>query len=279
MISFGTSIKQSSNHPSLADILEKVNIKCEDDRKGFKDEKKSERIDKLLKAGSYHRVYDGKLTKIYSQLKKNELSGRDLVVVSSHIDTVYDQFYFRQGKDVIIGTLDNSITNAVLIDTVLRHRLPVNTVLAFTGNEEKESLGVDETVRFLVEAGASAGVAVSLDVTARGFRNHGYTIENYFIRKADRRTFRTKRHFRNYLLRLLEKKKVKTIHHVAADPDDTWQFDEHDLNCFSFCLPCRSIAVQDDWMHDDIGIVVKQKAVREFQSALLLLMRRLAADT
>jgi hypothetical protein len=200
------------------------------------------------------------------------------VVVSSHVDTVYKNFYLKEGKDVIIGTLDNSITNAVLIELILKHRLPQNLVVAFTGNEEKDSLGVDETVTYLRSIRSSVNIAISLDITARGYRNHGYTLENYFIRKGEGRSFRSKKQFMRYLVQILEKKKVKTIHHVAADPDDTWQFDEHDLNCFSFCLPSRSIAVHNNWMHDDIGVVVKRSAIREFQAALLMLMRRLAAE-
>lgn len=262
----------------LTEILEKVNIACEDDRHGFTDSRKSDRIDRLLRNSRFRKLYDGKLTKIYSQNPEPAMRGKNCLVVSSHIDTVYRNFYFREGKDVIIGTLDNSITNAILIRLALKRRLPVNTVLAFTGNEEKDSLGVDETVGYLAGIRSAVDVAISLDITDRGFRNHGYTIENYFIRKGEGRSFYSKKQFMRYLVRLLENRKVKTIHHVAAAPDDTWQFDEHDLNCFSFCLPSRSIAVHDDWMHDDIGVIVKRSALREFESGLLKLIRRLSGS-
>ncbi|MBX7041655.1 MAG: M28 family peptidase [Ignavibacteria bacterium] len=262
----------------LTEILEKINIPCEDDRHGFTDSRKSDRIDKLLRNSPFRKLHDGRLTKIYAQKPETAMSGKNCIVVSSHIDTVYRNFYFREGKDVIIGTLDNSITNAVLIRLALKRRLPSNTILAFTGNEEKDSLGVDETVGYLAGIRSGVDAAISLDITDRGFRNHGYTIENYFIRKGEGRTFFSKKQFMRYLVRLLENRKVKTIHHVAAAPDDTWQFDEHDLNCFSFCLPSRSIAVHDDWMHDDIGVIVRRSALKEFEAGLLKLIRRLSGN-
>ncbi len=270
--------KRTELPQSLTEILTKVNIKCEDDRHGFKDSKKTDTVDRLLRESQYRKISDGRLTKIYSQLKISELQDRNLLVVSSHIDTVYDNFYFRDGSDVVTGTLDNSITNAVLIDIIRKNRLPEEVIVAFTGNEEKESLGVDETVSFLHACKANVEFAVSLDVTNRGYRNHGYTIENYFVRKGDRRIFSSKRQFLKYIIGLLEKKKVKSIHHVGADPDDTWQFDEHNMNCFTFCLPCRGIAFHNDWMHDDIGFVVRKSAIIEFRAGLLLLLKRLSGD-
>lgn len=263
---------------TLLEILDHINIKCEDDRKGFKDSRKCDRIDRLMKKGGYHRIHDGNLTKIYSKHPPKALAGRSLLLVSSHIDTVYQNFYSKEGKDVVIGTLDNSITNAALINLALNNHLPSYCVIAFTGNEEKESLGVDETVAYFRSIKAGVSMVISLDVTAVGFRNHGYTIENYFVRKGEGRIFISKKHLKRYLLQVLEKKKVKTIHHVAADPDDTWQFDEHNLNCFSFCLPSKGIAVHDDWMHDDIGVVVRKSSLKEFESGLLILVRGISRD-
>lgn len=262
----------------MLEILRQINIKCEDDAKGFKDSEKIGRIDKILKKTKYRRIHDGHLTKIYSQLHIREIAGKSLVLVSSHIDTVYKNFYEMEGRDVVTGTLDNSITNAILIDLLVRNDLPENVTVAFTGNEEKESLGVDETISFLHSAKARAGIVVSLDITNRGYRNHGYTVENYFVKKGMGKAFYRKKQLKNYLVELLEKKKVKTIHHVSADPDDTWQFDEHNLNCFTLCLPSRNIAEHDDWMHDDMGVIVKKSALKEFSQALLKLLRRLAKD-
>jgi putative aminopeptidase FrvX len=262
----------------MLEILRQINIKCEDDAKGFKDSEKIGRIDKILKKTKYKRIHDGHLTKIYSQLNIREIAGKSLVLVSSHIDTVYKNFYEMEGRDVVAGTLDNSITNAILIDLLVRNDLPENVTVAFTGNEEKESLGVDETISFLHSAKARAGIVVSLDITNRGYRNHGYTVENYFVKKGMGKAFYRKKQLKNYLVELLEKKKVKTIHHVSADPDDTWQFDEHNLNCFTLCLPSRNIAEHDDWMHDDMGVIVKKSALKEYSQALLKLLRRLDRD-
>ncbi len=262
----------------MLEILKQINIKCEDDSKGFKDTEKIGRIDKLMRKTKFRMIHDGKLTKLYSRHHVKNLSGKSFVIVSSHIDTVYKNFYSMEGRDVVTGTLDNSITNAVLIDLLIRYDIPENVIVAFTGNEEKESLGVDETIEFLHGIKAGAAIVASLDVTNRGYRNHGYTVENYFVKKGKGRTFLRKKQLKNYLVEILERKKTKTIHPVSADPDDTWQFDEHNLNCFSFCIPVRNIAEHGDWMHDDMGVIVKKSALKDFESGLLKLMKGLARD-
>lgn len=99
-------------------------------------------------------------------------------------------------------------------------------------------------------------------------------MENYFV---------TSRHD-DSLLRFSRKQKLKKyLRGILGDPtfvkdaeaDESWQYDEYDLNCFSLCLPC-SLLGHD--MHDDAGVMVRKDFFMEFAGALQKIVCRVAND-
>jgi hypothetical protein len=60
-----------------------------------------------------------------------------------------------------------------------------------------------------------------------------------------------------------------------AETDEAWYYDEHDLHCFSLCLPCQ--VVGED-MHDDRGVVILRDALIGYGSALRRVTWAIAED-
>jgi len=89
---------------------------------------------------------------------------------------------------------------------------------------------------------------------------------------------------KNYLKQKLNSyKEVLIISSQQAGPDESWEYDEYDLNCFSFCLPTRPInALRFEdvsvWMHNDKGIVIKEESIVEYPKALLYLINGINTD-
>jgi hypothetical protein len=103
-------------------------------------------IDNILNGlNSYH---DRKNYLLYSVGELDQILESDFTVFSSHIDIInrfnrhfdsseVDEVYHRDG-DRLSGPLDNTITNAVLIDAILSRLqdIPENTIFLFTFGEE-----------------------------------------------------------------------------------------------------------------------------------------------
>ena len=68
---------------------------------------------------------------------------------------------------------------------------------------------------------------------------------------------------------------MPTVFVKDAEADESWQYDEYDLNCFSFCLPCHSPSGD---MHDDSGVVVRLNDLAIYSDALCKLLARMTED-
>ena len=83
--------------------------------------------------------------------------------------------------------------------------------------------------------------------------------------------FEKKRNLAQFLRNLLAPSDSVII--KDGEPDESWQYDEHDLNCFAFCLPCKTITGD---MHDEEGVHVTESSAHHYANTLakvLALMR------
>lgn len=80
------------------------------------------------------------------------------------------------------GTFDNSATNAAVIDLMLRGELDESVLVAFTGDEEKDSAGAIEIMQMLGRMECLVGKALVLDVTNEGWEDEAaFSIETIMV--------------------------------------------------------------------------------------------------
>jgi hypothetical protein len=271
-------------------ILEKVNTPSTDNGRTFIKTERCDNIKKSLTESNYVLLRDADLSLIYSH--KEYEKDMPCILVSCHIDSLYSKYHFSKFNETeILGTFDNSICNAALIYLMITDGLPKNVIVAFTGDEENECRGAKETIEhirdkclFLWE---NLQLTIVLDITSEGYDNYSFTIENYFIKKdpgdALRLRFSSGEDFRDYLRKkLLLYDNVKFIGE-DADPDETWEYNKYDLNCFTFCFPTKPHPDNEKtevgyWMHNDIGMLIKKENTLKYPVALTMLLQEITDD-
>lgn len=257
------------SHPKLIDLVHRLTIPCSDNGRLFTRTERIERIDELC-GGSNYSLSD-KLPLAFLWKHRDFNPEQSAILLSSHIDSLYDNYHCSiQEQDLLLGTFDNSITNAVLVHLMVAKKLPPQVLVAFTGDEEDQSRGADQIVSAL---GSSNGVdirpefVIVLDVTEEGYKSHSFTIENLFIRKqhkkSDRLRFSNRSSLANHICNIFAPSSIYQI--KDGDPDESWQYDEHDMNCLAFCLPIKTITSD---MHDDDGVYAKIPSVETYATSL-----------
>ena len=158
---------------------------------------------------------------------------------------------------------------------MLGNALPDSVIVAFTGDEEEESHGIVETVKFLRSQNVVIDLAIVLDVTDMGW-NEGaaFTIENNFWddacgRRVIERVSRLPAEWRfvpedpddipPYV-------PPGRVIHVEAEEDETWALDELDVPCFSLCLPVNGN------MHSDRGVLARKDSFASYCAALAAIL-------
>jgi len=160
---------------------------------------------------------------------------------------------------------------------VLWGRIPEQTLIVFTGDEEGDSRGAEEAMAFLGEHDPlwqNIEVVISLDLTEEFYGRHHFTIENFSIEEdhsGSLMQFNSAHGLQEYLSCFLS--------HPAfikdAEGDDTWEYAEHDVNCFTFCLPCKLLGSD---MHDSEGVAILTETLHEYAEALALLLKGIHND-
>lgn len=270
----------------FARLLRAMNVPSRDDGRAFTRPQRRDAIRRLLGrrpagAPAWRRVHDGPLALVYAH---PHLGREDRVLmVSCHIDSLYDDHFASvlaggHTDGQLVGTFDNSICNAVAVDLMLRGKLPRNALVAFTGDEEEDSRGAVEALEFLQtsdqELWERLEAVVVMDVTGVSFGRRAFTVENVFVERhpmpRQRLVFKDAGAFLRRIKAALPGKTVKYVPASKADPDETWVYDEHDLNCFLLALPTAPGpgGAHDDWMHDAQGIRVRPEDVEGYAAAL-----------
>lgn len=267
----------------LLDVLRTVNVASRDNGIRFVDETRRDAIASALKASPYRLVHRGPLALVYAHAERRPKDR--IVAVSSHVDSLYDHHFATPFSETeIVGSFDNSLTNASLVALAVENRLHPNVMLAFTGDEESDSRGAVEVMEFF---GSNRNMwhrlemVVTLDVTYYRYKSSASTIEDRFVRRAPRSlgyalSFARKRDLAAYLAQWLPD--VPVLGDKA--PDESWEYDEYNLNCFSFCLPTtrHPQARGSGWMESPLGIRVRTASFEKYTLELGKLCRGIGED-
>lgn len=152
-------------------ILTKINVLNYDNGRKFTRTDRLDNICELLWNSSYRRINTNGLFHLYSKVPLSELPD-EIVVISSHVDCqrrITKCFSKDYDNDLMQGTFDNSLTNAMAVSLMLEDAFGTNVVAAFTGDEEEGSNGAADVAEFFRKLHKKIKVIV-LDVTEMGAR-------------------------------------------------------------------------------------------------------------
>ena len=253
---------------NLLQLICELTLPCADNGRDFNRTGRIQRIRDLLRSTPYTCLGEKPLAQVWQHPDFDPALA--LVLVSSHIDSHYTNYHASCDDSILLGTFDNSVTNAVILSLILENRLPQQVLVAFTGDEEDESRGADQVIDMLRNAPPKPihpEMVVVLDITEESYDSHSFTFENLFRASKESHSaqlrFEKKRDLAQFLRDLLAPSDPIII--KEGEPDESWQYDEHDLNCFAFCLPCKTITGD---MHDEDGVHVKESSVHQYANTL-----------
>ena len=150
------------------ELLNRLTVDCKDDGKQFRKQDRIHEVKALLENSDYELLGEGNLSLLYGKSAGEGNTYRTLV--SSHVDCVYKNCFVEDEDELCWkGTFDNSATNAAVIDLMLRGELDESVLVAFTGDEEKDSAGAIEIMQMLGRMECRVGKALVLDVTNEGW--------------------------------------------------------------------------------------------------------------
>ena len=177
------------------------------------------------------------------------------------VDCKDDGKQFRKKDRIheIKALLENS-GYELLGDLMLRGELDESVLVAFTGDEEKDSAGAIEIMQMLGRMECLVGKALVLDVTNEGWEDeaafsiendHGFDIITGY-----------------HIVELLQASGTSCVFVHEAEPDETWEYskgsssDLPGIPCLSLCLPvCGN-------MHGDDGVLLRKSSVIPYEDIL-----------
>lgn len=241
------------------ELLNAVTVDCKDNGEHFVVDDRIQVIERLLQNTPYKLIAREPLALLFAK-RKPRRRGKTLLI-SSHIDCVYNKCFCRDEGDCFRGTFDNSFGNAAVLWCMMNDTLPENTVVAFTGDEEKDSGGALQTMLALGRMGCRL-TAIVQDVTKVGWGGGAlFTIENDS-------GFSMLTSY-NVLSSLMNKFHSIGFEH-NAEPDESWDYAERGIPCLTFCAP-----IYGD-MHSDEGVLLRKESAVAYCDALAHLASLLA---
>lgn len=246
---------------TLGELLCLLTTDCKDDGCSFTVKERLELIEALLEETPYKPVAREPLAVIYS---KDELhAGRDVVLVSSHVDSVYENYFCSDEGDCFRGTFDNSFSNAAALWSMINGKFADNVAIAFTGDEEKDSQGAVQAVCALGKIGCNISFALVQDVTNVGWESGAlFAIEN--DSNIDILTAHS-------LISSLEQYSGRFAFCHNAEPDESWDYADYGIPCLTLSAPvCGNL-------HGEEGVLLRKESAAEYCNALSLLANLMAA--
>lgn len=256
-------------------LLTQINVLNYDNGKKFTRTDRLDAICELLWNSSYRRINANGLFHLYSKVPLSELPD-ELIVISSHVDCqrqITKCFSKDYDDDLMQGTFDNSLTNAMTVSLMLEDALAMNVVVAFTGDEEEDSTGAADVAAFFRNLHKKIKVIV-LDVTDMGWREGcAFTIENNFWSDTTGKVVSRLSAETGYPWRFVPSDPYEIPAYIPeryvigqeAEPDESWEYDEHKVECFSLCIPTKGE------MHSDDGVLVRKDSLAPYMKILSLL--------
>jgi acetylornithine deacetylase/succinyl-diaminopimelate desuccinylase-like protein len=206
---------------NITQLISQLTVPSSDDGKKFIRTDRLDLITQALRDSNYNCLADLPLAKIYSH--RDFQTDKPAILVSCHIDSVYEEYFARLQDGELHGTFDNSACNAVLVEAMLQALLPVQALVTFTGDEEKKSRGADRTIVFLqkIDVFQNLEMVISLDLTEEQFGSCHFTIENHCVEKKNKESllkFSKKQDMVDYLSAMID----CPMFIKNAEPDESW---------------------------------------------------------
>lgn len=252
-------------------ILNEVCVENYDNGEIFTNRKRVDVIKTITANTNYKLICDGALFQLYG--KRDIRAGDELLIVSTHIDChpCITKCYSSLSKDgILCGTYDNAITNAAALKVMIDGNISDNVFFAFTGDEEFDSNGAITLMEYLDRLKVTYRCIV-LDVTDMGW-NEGasFTVENNFWNNSFGRDVVSTATGTGYKWRFVPSNPDDVPYYVdrnclireEAEADESWEYDEKDIECFSLCLPCNGE------MHSNEGVEVRLDDYKKYIEAL-----------
>lgn len=236
-------------------LLRSVTVDCKDNGREFTVADRIAVIGRLLKDTPYTFIAREPLALLFA--KHRPVEGEKVVLVSSHVDCVYGKCFCTDEGDCLRGTFDNSFGNAAVLWCMINDTLPDNVVVAFTGDEERDSRGAVQALLALGNIGCNVSSAIVQDVTNEGWESGAlFTIENdsgFDLMQA------------YDLVASLEPYSGKFAFRHDAEPDESWDYAEYGIPCLTLCAPVGGN------MHGDEGVLLRKESAAEYCKVLVLL--------
>ena len=244
----------------LIALVETVTVDCKDNGESFTVTDRVEVIERLLEDTAYNLVSREPLVLLYA--KRELLPGDSVLLVSSHIDSLYDTCFCNDEGDCLRGTFDNSLGNAAILSLMIHDLLPDNVVVAFTGDEECDSHGAVQTVLALGRMQCPIKSAIVLDVTNTGWGSGAcFALENDL--GIDMLTA-------HRIVGSVEALGVEYSFKHDAEPDESWDYNDYGIPSLSVC------AVVDGFLHGDEGVLVRKDSLLQYHDAINAILHVLA---
>lgn len=259
-------MKQAKNWEWGVDTVGQLSVASSDDGKVFTDLTRLDKIDGKLKDSNYRLWQSGNLYRIYAH--KAFDPARPAILISTHVDAVHAHHFVTHFTELLLGTFDNSATNAVTVELMTEAAFNPQILIAFTGDEERDLKGAAEVAKYLRQSQINVPVIIAADVTHSGWcEAYDYTIENIFPEDN------TQKEFAQFLCGLLEDAVISRPLVVwEAVPDEAWLYRDWGYRCFSLCLPT------DGDMHTPQGILLRKNSLLQYGGALCILANGLAQN-
>lgn len=236
-------------------LLRAVTVDCRDNGEAFTVTDRVAVIEHVLGKTDYKLIARQPLVLLYAKRELHE--GDRVLLISSHIDCVFSNCFCSDNGDCMCGTFDNSFTNAALLWNMLNNTLPDNVVVAFTGDEERDSHGAVQAVVALGQSGCEVSAALVLDVTNEGWENGAlFTLENDL--GVDILTGYN-------IISSLEKYDGSFAFKHNALPDESWDYADYGIPSLSLCVPVGGE------LHGDAGVLLRKESALEYCRVLSLL--------
>lgn len=236
-------------------LLRSVTVDCKDNGREFTVADRIAVIGRLLEGTSYSLVAREPLALLFAKRVPQE--GEKVVLVSSHVDCVYGKCFCTDEGDCLRGTFDNSFGNTAVLWCMINDTLPDNVVVAFTGDEERDSRGAVQALLALGNIGCNVSSAIVQDVTNEGWESGAlFTIENdsgFDLMQA------------YDLVASLEPYSGNFAFRHDAEPDESWDYAEYGIPCLTLCAPVGGN------MHGDEGVLLRKESAAEYCKVLVLL--------